>query len=258
MSHAALPKLRKITILDRQNVPSGGALIIPSKLDYLDLLQLDRILDGRPVVYLQKQGAALSPEVQAHLGQDHVHVQEFTPSATSLDALRKEVQDVVKKGGIVDLRAPAGRGAERRAHHRARNGPRLPDATARSGARRFTSSNTAEVAMAIESRAAAGDSVFAFGRVLEAPDVASFQESLVQLAEACFSGKPALDINLAYALLRGLKKHGTRASVIDGKDEQKHALRQDSRVAPSPWPATCAPRRKSRASASSCLRASGA
>jgi acyl-[acyl-carrier-protein]-phospholipid O-acyltransferase / long-chain-fatty-acid--[acyl-carrier-protein] ligase len=219
MSHAAPKKLRKITILGQQNVPSGGVLIIPSKLGYLDVLQLERILEGRSLMYLVAHGAALSPEVKAHLAQDHVHVQEFSPSASNIEALRKETQDAVKKNSVVIYVPPLA--LAQNATLTTVPGAKLEFLMQlRVPVVALYVLDTAEVAMAIEPRPPVGDSVFAFGRVIEEPNVAAFQESLLGLAEACFSGKPALDINLAYALLRGLKKHGSKASVIDGKDEQ--------------------------------------
>ncbi len=218
MSHAAPKKLRNITILDQQNVPPNGVLIIPSHLGYLDLLQLERILDGRPLVYLVAQGAAYSPEQKAHFDQDGVHVQEFTPANPNIEGLRKEIQDAVKKGSIVIYVPPLAL-----AQHAALttvSGSRLDFLMQlRVPVLPLYILDTAEVAMPIESRPPEGDSVFAFGKVMAQADGPSFQESLMQLGEACFSGKPALDINLAFALIRGLKKHGSKAWVIDGKDD---------------------------------------
>jgi len=219
MSHAPRPSLRKSTVLDRQNVSSGGVLIIPSKLGFLDLHQLERILRGRSLMYLAKQGAAFPPKLRAHLGQDHVHVREFAPEASGIETLREEIQGAVNKNTVVIYLPP---------HTLAQNAA----LTTVSGAdleflmdlqvpvQPLYVLDTAEVAMAIEPRPRQGASVFAFGRVIEQPDVASYQESLMRLAEACFSGRAVLNINLAFALLRGLKKHGSKACVIDGKDEQ--------------------------------------
>ncbi len=218
MPHAIPQKLRNITVLDQQNIPPSGVLIIPSHLGYLDLLQLERILDGRPLVYLLAQGAAYSPELKAHLELDHVHVQEFAPSNPNIESLRKEIQDAVKKASVVIYVPPMA--LAQNAALTTVSGARLDFLLQlRVPVLPLYILDTAEVAMAIEPKPPKGDSVFAFGRVLAQADVPSYQESLMQLAEACFSGKPALDINLAFALLRGLKKHGSSACVIDGKDD---------------------------------------
>src|SRR5688572_19116323 len=79
-----------------------------------------------------------------------------------------------------------------------------------------------DLLLAIESRRSEGDAIFAFGPVLQDTDatVAKYQESLLLFAEACFSKNPILDRSLGYALLQGLKRHGSRAALIDGKDDQ--------------------------------------
>ena len=77
----------------------------------------------------------------------------------------------------------------------------------------------------------ADDRIFAFGALLQGEDVnlAAYQESMLKLSEQAFSSSPALDMHLAYAVLRGLKKHGTSNYVVDGKDER--TLRYDKVLA---------------------------
>ncbi|HEY2573074.1 MAG TPA: AMP-binding protein, partial [Verrucomicrobiaceae bacterium] len=152
---------------------------------------------------------------------DGMHVLEISAPASNLETLRREIQDLVKQGRAV-IYVPAQALAQNASLSTVPGAkleqlmqlkvPVLP----------LYVLDTADVALAIEPRPRAGDAVFSFGPVIEQPDVAAYQESLMRQAEACFSGKPALDINLAYALLRGLKKHGSRASLIDGKDEQTY------------------------------------
>jgi acyl-[acyl-carrier-protein]-phospholipid O-acyltransferase/long-chain-fatty-acid--[acyl-carrier-protein] ligase len=217
MSYAARPKLRKITVLDRQNVSSGGVLIIPSKLGYVDLHQLERILKGRSLLYLAKQGAAFPPKLKAFL--DHAHARELATAASNIEALRGEIQEAVKKNSVV-IYVPPPTLAQNAALTTVPGTDLEFLMELRVPVQPLYILETAEVAMAIESRPRQGDTVFAFGRVLEQPDVASYQESLMRLAEACFSRKAALNINLGFALLCGLKKHGSKACVIDGKDGQ--------------------------------------
>ncbi|MCE9520412.1 MAG: 2-acyl-glycerophospho-ethanolamine acyltransferase, partial [Verrucomicrobia bacterium] len=170
MSHAAPQKLRNITILDQQNVPPSGVMIIPSHLGYLDLLQLERILDGRPLVYLLAKDAAYSPELKAHLGQDQVHVQEFTPANSNIDSLRKVIQDAVKKASVVIYVPPMA--LAQKAALTTVSGARLEFLMQlRVPVLPLYVLDTTEVAMAIEPRPPKGDSVFAFGRVLPQADV---------------------------------------------------------------------------------------
>src|SRR5213596_28360 len=60
----------------------------------------------------------------------------------------------------------------------------------------------------------------AFGEALkaEAADVATMREKLLKLGEFCFSRRPALDRHLAEECLRGLKRRPFATAVIEGTD----------------------------------------
>ncbi|MDB6146983.1 MAG: aas [Spartobacteria bacterium] len=60
----------------------------------------------------------------------------------------------------------------------------------------------------------------AFGKTLDADaaDIATVREELLKLGEFCFSGRPALDGNLADACVRGLKRKLFATAVVDGLD----------------------------------------
>ncbi len=221
----AVPKLRDIPILGREHLPSEGALLIPSLLGYHDVLQLEKVFHGRTIAYLTVQGAALDPRVKSHLHGESVHALEIVPNATDTSALRKEIQDEVKKGNIVvyvpelatTQTAPLSSVPGSRLELlMAAHVPVLP----------LYILHTNDLLLEIESRKPEGDAVFAFGPVLCGEDatVARYQESLMLLNEQAFSQNPTLDINLAYALLKGLKKHGARVSLVDGKDEKESSV----------------------------------
>lgn len=221
MSAPTDPKLKSITILGREHLPSTGVLIIPSQLGFLDLLHLEKELQGRRLVHLTEQGGALHPLVKTHLHGENVHALEIVPKSTDSEALRKEIQDEVKKGSVIiylpsevgAITAPLSTvpGAKLEFLMQA-NVPVLP----------LYVLHPNDLLLAIESRKPEGDAVFAFGPVLRDANinVAKYQESLMLLNEQCFSLNPVLDRSLALALLQGLKRHGSRATLVDGKDEQ--------------------------------------
>ena len=101
MPASAEPKLKNVTILGREHLPSTGVLIIPSQLGFLDLLHLEKTLAGRRLVHLTEQGAPLHPSMKAHLHGEDVHALEFVPSATEIGALRNEIQDEIAKGSVI-------------------------------------------------------------------------------------------------------------------------------------------------------------
>ena len=219
MSAPTAPKLKKTAILGRENLPEGGVLIIPSRLDYFDLLHLEQLLPGRKLVYLTEQDGSLNVESRAHLEHEHVHALQIVPGATNAEALRREIQQEVGKGSVIiylpaetavqnaPLTVVPGEKLELLMETRV---PVLP----------LCVLHTNDLVMSIEARHSEGDAVFAFGEVLKDATVSEYQESLMLLGEQCFSLDKLLERHLAYALLQGLKKHGSRATLIDGKDNQ--------------------------------------
>src|SRR5213596_274367 len=63
----------------------------------------------------------------------------------------------------------------------------------------------------------------AFGKPLnaEAADVATMREELLKLGESCFSRRPSLDRHLAEECVRGLKRRRFATAVIDGIDHSQ-------------------------------------
>src|SRR5213595_2100475 len=63
----------------------------------------------------------------------------------------------------------------------------------------------------------------AFGNPLKAEDadVATMREELLKLGEVCFSRRPSLDRHLAEECVRGLKRRPFRTAVIDGMDHSE-------------------------------------
>jgi len=216
--------LKNLTVLGRENLPAGGGyLILPSQLSYYDLLRLELLLGtGRELVYLVEQGAALHPLLRAHLEKDSVHALAVMTDATDPSVYRRAIAEEMRKGAVVIylpaeaavINAPLSTvpGTKLEFLLKAQT-PVLPLYVQRS----------TEIALDIESRYDEGDVTLAFGKLLQGDEMtlATYQEVLLALAEQCFSMHPALNLNLAYALLLGLKRHGTRNRIVDGKDDRE-------------------------------------
>ncbi len=221
MSQPTPLKLRPIPILGLENIPSSGALLIPSQLGLLDLHQLEKMLEGRSLVYLMERGATFDVKIKSHLEAAHVQAVEIALNASQTEALQTEIQGEIKSGKIVVYLPP--------------DTATQPGAlTSVSGAKLDLLMHAAvpilplyvlnanEVRLPIESAKHEGNSVFAFGAVQKVGEanVASYQEALMQLAEQCFSLSPILNRSLGYALLQGMKKFGSKGRLFDGKDDQ--------------------------------------
>lgn len=200
-------------------IPSGGILVIPNRLAFQDLLHLEKLLEGRRIVYLIDRRLDYDPLLQAHLEKEDTHGLEFSPDENSLGAFKKEVHEAIAEGSVI-LYVPG------LAHLRSGQMMTVP-----SEALKFLVSVGAPVlplfvdhpedtALGTERRAEIERIVLSFGEPLqrEAATLANYTENLLIAAETAFSARPVLKSHLAWEVLKGLKKHGRAAEVIDGSD----------------------------------------
>ena len=221
MSESSAHHLKHLTVLGAEHLPaSSGFMLLPSQLDIINLNRIEQLLKGRSIVYLLEEGSGIDAAIKAHLEKEHVNALAIVPETTDAASYRAALRGAVK-GGAVILYVPA-----RAACH---TGP----LTTVPGAKldflikadvpvvACYVQPTREVCPPIVHTPAPDEATIAFGKPLEGEDLslARYQESLFALAEQCFSSMPVLDQSLGYALLKGLKKHGTRNKVFDGKDD---------------------------------------
>ncbi len=214
--------LKDLTILGRENLPSGGGfMILPSQLGYFDLLRLELLLEGREIVYLVGQKAALHPLLKVHLEKESVHAMAISLGETPPEAYRKEVENAAKNAVLIYLPAEAASmtsplttvpGAK--LEFLLKGGvPVLP----------LHLHRRQDTATPIDRSYSDAEVIFNFGKLLQGPAVnlATYQENLMALSEQSISEAcPLLNLSLGYALIQGFKKHATRNSVVDGKDEK--------------------------------------
>lgn len=222
MSNSAVHKLRNIPVLGDEHVPANGVLVIPSQLSYHDLLHLEQMFEGRSIVLLSEQNAALHPLLKNHLQGETTKALEFDPAETNIRELRKSLQDLVEKGNVV-IYVPS-EAATQQASLTSMPGSKLEYLMqAEVPVLPLYVLHTNDTVLAIEPLKDESSAIFAFGKVLknEGATVARYLESLFLLAQACFEQNPMLDRHLTYALLQGLKRHSIHASLIDGKDDSE-------------------------------------
>ncbi|CAN5661234.1 hypothetical protein BH11VER1_BH11VER1_36650 [soil metagenome] len=222
MPNSTVHKLRNIPVLGDEHVPANGALVIPSQLSYHDLLHLEKMFEGRSLVLLTEQNARLHPLLKNHLQSETTKALEFDASETNLKELHKGLTDLIEKHHVVIYVPPDA--ATQQASLTSVSGERLEFLMQTEvPVLPLYVLHTNDTVLAIEPLKDEGSAIFAFGKVLknEKATVAHYLESLFLLAENCFAQNPMLDRHLAYALLQGLKRHSTHASLIDGKDESE-------------------------------------
>jgi acyl-[acyl-carrier-protein]-phospholipid O-acyltransferase / long-chain-fatty-acid--[acyl-carrier-protein] ligase len=212
--------LKDLTLMGKENLPANeGFLLLPSQLSFYDLLRLETVLKGRKLVYLIDAGAGFHPLLNAHLHRDGVDALELSAS-TDVAAYRSTMQELAKEGAVViyvpeeasAVAAPLCTVPGMRLDYLLQAGiPVLPTLVQR----------LKDTQLPITRTVSDGEAVMAFGPILRGDGVSlpAYQESLLALAEQVFSAQPFLNMHLGYALMLGLKKHGTRNVFIDGRDD---------------------------------------
>ncbi len=215
------PTLKDLTVLGKEHLPaSEGIFIVPNQLSYYDLLRIEAILPGRKLVYVIDEGAGLHPLLKTHLSRDTVDTLVIG-AATDVAAFRHTLQDIASDGTII-VYVPA-EAAAICAPLTTVPGLRL-DFILQAGVPIVPAFllRRRDVGLPIDRTHSDSEVVLAFDQPLRgaATTLPNYQESLFRLADRTFSHNKELDSSLAYAAIRGLKKHGSRHAIIDGKDDQ--------------------------------------
>jgi acyl-[acyl-carrier-protein]-phospholipid O-acyltransferase/long-chain-fatty-acid--[acyl-carrier-protein] ligase len=215
--------LKKLTVLGREHLSvQGGFMILPNLLRFQDVLRLESLLAGRQITYLVEASAALAAPLKAHLEQEHTHALALAIDEAHTDEYRKAVNAEINKGAVL-IYLPA-EAAALNAGVTTIPGAKL-DFLLKADVPvvPLYVQPTAAIALPIEGLIDEHAVTMAFGAKLEGEDVTlpAYQEALFVLAERCFSAHPALNTHLAYALIQGFKRHGTRNLVVDGKDDRE-------------------------------------
>lgn len=209
----------KLELHGEGNIPDDGVLVVTNRLAFADLLHLEKLLEGRKLVYLIERGLDYDPLLQAHLDKPDVAAMEFSSDEGSRDIFKKELHQCLTEGSIV-IFVPGV------AHVRPAQVVAVP-----SQILQFLTSASAPVlplfvdhpedsALSVEDRRSVERIVLSFGEPLqrEAANLANFTENLLIAAEKAFAHRPLLQSHLAYEILKGLKKNGISNKFLDGLD----------------------------------------
>lgn len=222
MARKPAHNIRGLELLGSDSIPNGGFILLPNRLSYRDLLLLDAALAGREITYLVDESQDYDPLLQAHLEKPDTEALAFSPSANATGRLKDALHPLLGKG-ICVVFVPG-----RVATH-AGAAVHVPEPTLRAilgtGATTLPLfvEKPAEVELSIERGTNRPDAVFSFGKPLEreAVTLPNYQENLLIASEAAFSKHPLFDQSLAYALIKGLKKHGGSTTIYDGNDDSE-------------------------------------
>jgi acyl-[acyl-carrier-protein]-phospholipid O-acyltransferase / long-chain-fatty-acid--[acyl-carrier-protein] ligase len=210
-----------IQVFHSERIPDSGALVIPGRLDFHQLLHLEKLFSGRRITWLVEENSRHDGPLRSFLERSNSGAM-FSAADTAPAAAGSQLAPSIADRGVLiyvpgQAEARAATPCQIPADHLrtlcAFGLPILPIAI----------DCPRESALSIESSSSLPQAVFGIGRLIPASkaSVASYQQNLFEAAEELFSSRPLLSGSLAMALLEGLKKHGSRHRVLDGSDDSE-------------------------------------
>ncbi len=208
-----------IQILHKEWLPSTGVLVIPGRLEFENLLYLEKIFTGRKITWLVEETANYDPPVRAHLEKSGSGAMFSAADAAPADA-GAQLKTYLAGNGVL-IYVP-GRVTARKAtpnhvpaaHLKALCAFGLPTLPIAIDCPRDSS-------LTIESPSALPAAVISIGKTIAAgaASISAFQQGLLEANEEAYSLRPLFKGSLAMALLEGLKKHGSKNRILDGSDD---------------------------------------
>jgi acyl-[acyl-carrier-protein]-phospholipid O-acyltransferase/long-chain-fatty-acid--[acyl-carrier-protein] ligase len=215
----------RVTAIGMENLPSGGFLLVPNHISWVDALVL-QLACPRPIRYVIDQAYYHKPILHPILRAIGCIPISIRHSHAAVRAAAERIADgeivcvfpegqLERRGVLLRLH----RGYELIARHS--NAQVVPvwldelwgSIFSFQGGRFFTKFPK-RIPYPV---------TIAFGKPLkaEAADVATMREELLKLGEFCFSRRPSLDRHLAEECVRGLKRRRFATAVIEGTDHTR-------------------------------------
>jgi acyl-[acyl-carrier-protein]-phospholipid O-acyltransferase/long-chain-fatty-acid--[acyl-carrier-protein] ligase len=208
-----------IQILHRDRIPATGVLVIPGRLNFEQLLQLEKLFTGRTITWLVEETSQHDPAMRSYLEKSGSGAM-FSATDAAPASAGEQLKPYLSGDGVI-IYVP-GRSAARTAticripasHLQAMCAFGLPLLAVAIDCPR-------ESALTIERRQSLPQMVFSFAKPIAADKsgVAVYQQALLEAAEESYRSRGLFNGSLAMALLAGLRKHGNRNRILDGSDD---------------------------------------
>ncbi|MFD2255599.1 AMP-binding protein [Luteolibacter algae] len=207
-----------IQVLHQDRIPSTGFLAIPGRLDFNQLLHLEKLFQGRKITYLIEENDHHDPALRGHMEKSGSGAM-FSITDKNPAAAGREFANFLKDNGII-LYVP-GRAATRPAtpvhipagHLKTLTAFKLPVLPIALDCPR-------ESCLSIEKISSLPYAVICPGSLISAGDVSlpAYQAGILEAFEEAYSSRAILKTSLATALLHGLKNNPAD-KLVDGADD---------------------------------------
>lgn len=211
---------KQTQFLNPDKLPSTSTLIVPGRLDLPELLQLEKILRGRKVIWLCEEGVSLDPSIVSHLENRGQEAIVFNKHDNNLEVIGSQLHSDLGENGVsvylpgsvtTHLGNPAHITSETLSALCALNLPTIPLAV----------HIPAETSLKCEPSSSLPRAIMAFADLLQADDCnpANWRQGLLEASERAFSSRSFLKGSLGMALLTGLKMNSAK-KVVDGSNDK--------------------------------------
>lgn len=213
-----------VKFLHRDRMPDTGCLVVPSRIDFHELLHLEQLFSGRKITWLIEESAKLDEPVQAFLEKANSGA-AFSDADANPAAAGTQLKSFLADNGVLIF-----------IHGKVTARPAttcfIPGKTLRTLGSfglpllPLGFDYPRESCLSIERPSSLPRAVISIGRLIPAGKSSgpALREGLLAAAEEAFASRSALKGSLATALLEGLKKHGSRRTLHDGADDSKTPL----------------------------------
>lgn len=206
-------------ILHKDRIPATGVLVIPGRLDFEQLLHLEKLFSGRKITWLIEENSSHDPMLRAHLERSASGAM-FSADDAAPAAAGEQLKPYLENGGVL-IYVP-GKTAVRNAtfshvpaaHLKAMCAFGLPVLAIAIDCPR-------ESSLCVERKSSLPASVFAIAKPIAAAasSVAAWQQALFEAAEEAYSSRSLFKGSLAMTLLAGLKRNASKNRIFDGADD---------------------------------------
>jgi acyl-[acyl-carrier-protein]-phospholipid O-acyltransferase/long-chain-fatty-acid--[acyl-carrier-protein] ligase len=208
-----------IRFLHKERIPASGVLVVPGRLNFEQLLQLEKLFSGRKITWLVEEYSQHDPAMRAHLEKSASGAM-FSAADEAPEAAGELLKPYLADGGVM-IHVP-GRAAARNAtacqipasHLKVLCAFGLPVLPVAIDCPR-------ESGLSVERRSSLPSAVFVIGKPIEAGKAtpAIYQQALWEGTEEAYRSRSLFNGSLAMTLLAGLRKHGTKHRILDGSDD---------------------------------------
>jgi acyl-[acyl-carrier-protein]-phospholipid O-acyltransferase/long-chain-fatty-acid--[acyl-carrier-protein] ligase len=209
-----------VQILHQDRIPESGCLVVPGRIDFHELLHLQRLFEGRAITWLIEENARLDPAVEGFLSHAE-NGTAFSDGDADPASVGEQLKSALESGGVlIHVHGKTATRAATPCH--------IPGKTlATLGAFGLPLLPVGidyprESALSIERIHHLPRATLAVGRPIPAAEAsgAALRQGLLEAFEDAYSSRPLFKTSLATALLEGLKKH-RHSKLLDGSDDSE-------------------------------------